>query len=332
MNQEKLNRLIGIGYVNLATFSWATNMMLGRIIKDSVGPITLSAARFCVAALIFAIILRQLPPQERRLGKDRWLLAAMALTGVVLFSPILYLGLHYTTVINSTIINGLGPLMTCLFAVWFIKEPMTGRQIGGAAVALAGVLFLISGGSVAFWQSAQFNAGDFIILVAVAIWSLYSVVGSRVMRYRSSISATAFSIFIGLPVLCLFAGWELYSMPVHFDAQLVLIILYIGVVPAAGGFYAWNAGVARLGSSGAMVFYNTMPLYGALLGFLFLGESIEMPHIVGGLLIVCGGLWAARKPACAVLPAAARSMGDHTEADEGSDVDKVPARREEKKD
>jgi drug/metabolite transporter (DMT)-like permease len=60
------------------------------------------------------------------------------------------------------------------------------------------------------------------------------------------------------------------------------------------GFLAWNAGVRRLGPSGAMVFYNTLPLYGTLLGVLFLGESIGPTHLLGGGLIVAGGLWAAR--------------------------------------
>jgi drug/metabolite transporter (DMT)-like permease len=44
-----------------------------------------------------------------------------------------------------------------------------------------------------------------------------------------------------------------------------------------------------------MVFYNTLPLYGALLGTLFLDESLGLPHLIGGLLIVGGGLWAARR-------------------------------------
>ncbi|HWR45623.1 DMT family transporter [Sporomusa sp.] len=295
MNPEKLKQIIGIGYVNLATLVWASNMVFGRLLKDFIGPITISSARFFIASLIFAIILRRQPPAERQIGKDCWLLAAMALTGIVLFSPILYWGLHYTTAVNSTIINGLAPLLTGLFATWFIKEPMSKRQICGAILALIGVLYLISGGALSFWKTAQFNRGDLIILIAVAIWGLYSVISSRVMRYRSSISATAFSTFIGLPVLCLFAVGELQQIPVILDARLILITIYLGIVPAAIGFYAWNAGVARLGPSGAMVFYNTLPLYGALLGSLFLDEPIGTPHIIGGLLIISGGIWAARK-------------------------------------
>lgn len=295
MNQEKVKQIVGIGFVNLATLVWASNMVLGRLLKDAVGPITVSAARFFIAAVIFAIVLRRQPPEERRLGKDGFLLTAMALTGVVLFSPVLYWGLHYTTAVNSTIINGLAPLLTGLFAAWFIKEPMTGRQVGGAVAALTGVLFLISGGSLSFWKTAEFNKGDFLILIAVAIWGLYSVISTKVMRSRSSISATAFSTFIGLPILCLFAVWELQSIPVRLDAYVIMIIIYLGIVPAAAGFYAWNAGVARLGPGGAMVFYNTLPLYGALLGYLFLGEPIGLPHVIGGLLIAGGGIWAARK-------------------------------------
>jgi drug/metabolite transporter (DMT)-like permease len=42
-----------------------------------------------------------------------------------------------------------------------------------------------------------------------------------------------------------------------------------------------------------MVFYNTLPLYGALFGFLFLGETLGLAHLVGGVLILGGGLVAA---------------------------------------
>lgn len=295
MDKEKRKRLAGIGYVNLATLVWASNMVLGRLVKDDIGPVAVSAVRFFIAAVIFALLLRRQPPEDRHIGKDGILFAAMAITGVVLFSPVLYLGLHYTTAVNSTIINGFAPLLTGLFAAWFLGEPMSGRQTGGALVALAGVLFLISGGSASFWTTAAFNKGDLLVLVAVAIWGLYSVIGTKVMRHRSAISATAFSTFIGLPVLGLFAVWELQSIPVSLDLHLILIIVYLGIVPAAVGFYAWNAGVARLGAGGAMVFYNTLPLYGAVLGYLFLDEPIGLPHIIGGLLIAGGGIWAARK-------------------------------------
>ena len=52
--------------VNLSCLLWGTNYALGRLLRGSVGPFTLTAARFTVAALIFTLLLRRLPPSERR--------------------------------------------------------------------------------------------------------------------------------------------------------------------------------------------------------------------------------------------------------------------------
>jgi drug/metabolite transporter (DMT)-like permease len=280
--------------VNLATLTWATNMALGRWLRADIGPLTLAASRFLIASLIYALLLRRRPVEERRLGKDRWLVLGMALSGVTLFAPMLYLGLRYTTTANATLINGLGPLITGLLATQLIHEPMSRRQVVGAMAGLVGIVILLSGGSLAFWQGASVNIGDLIILGAIALWALYSVLGRRVMRHRSALSATAFSAFLGLPPLLLAAVWELQQIPVHLRPELIAAILYIGIAPTVIGFLAWNAGVRRLSASGAMVFYNTLPLYGALLGTLVLGESLSPAYLVSGALIIGGGLWAAR--------------------------------------
>jgi drug/metabolite transporter (DMT)-like permease len=297
---RRLERVTGIGLVNLATFTWATNMVLGRWLRNDIGPLTLAAARFLIASLLFAALLQGRPPEDRHLGQARWLLLGMALSGVAVFAPTLYLGLRFTTAVNATLMNGLGPLITGLLAALLIREPMSGRQVTGAIVGLIGVVSLISGGSFVFpvggsvtgWEAVRGSAGDLIVLAAVALWGLYSVLGRQVMRHRSALSATAFSAFLGLPLLLLAATWEVQAFPVAPRPALILAIVYIGVAPTVIGFLAWNAGVRRLGPSGAMMFYNTLPLYGALLGSLFLGESIGLAHLLGGALIIGGGVWA----------------------------------------
>lgn len=296
--------LIGIGLVNLATLTWATNMTLGRLLRDDVGPLTLAAARFLVASVLFAFLLQRRPGTERRIDhghaggglftRHRLLLLAMGLCGVVAFAPTLYLGLRFTTTVNATLINGLGPLITGLLAALLIREPMTKRQVVGAIVAMAGIIILISGGSLLFWRSMQINIGDIIMVGAVTLWGLYSVLGRQVMHHRSALSATAFSTFLGLPLLLLVAAWEVSVLPPDLRPELLLAMLYIGIFPTVIGFLAWNEGVRRLGSSGAMVFYNTLPLYGVLLGFLILDEALGLPHLLGGALIIGGGIWAAQ--------------------------------------
>ena len=291
---RRLAQVGGIGLVNLATLTWATNMVLGRWLRDDIGPLTLAAIRYTVASLCLVALLRRRSAEDRRLGHDRWLLLAMGLSGVAIFTPTLYMGLRLTTAVNATLINGLGPLVTGVLAAMLIREPMSGRQIAGAAIGLTGVVILISGGSLPSWQAMRGNVGDIITLAAVALWGLYSVLGRRAMRHRSALSATAFSAFLGLPFLLIAAAWESRTIQINLSPTLILALLYIGIAPGVIGFLSWNEGVRRLGPSGAMVFYNTLPLYGALLGYLFLGEPIGLTHLLGGALIVGGRLWAAR--------------------------------------
>jgi drug/metabolite transporter (DMT)-like permease len=177
--------------------TWALNVVLGRWLRDYMGPFALAAARFLVASLFFAMILNKLDPEERGLGRDRWLLLGMALSGVVAFSPTLYFGLRFTTATNTTLLTGLGPLITGLLATLLIHKPMSKGQMIGAVISFIGVGILLSRGSFTFWQELRGNIGDFIILVAVTLWGFYSVLGHQVMRYRSPISTTAYSSFLG---------------------------------------------------------------------------------------------------------------------------------------
>jgi drug/metabolite transporter (DMT)-like permease len=286
--------LIGIALANLATLSWSTNLVLARWLREDIGPLTLAAARFLIASALFAALLSRQPQTARKAGNDRWLLAGMAAAGVVAFAPTLYLGLHFTPAVNAAFINSFGPPITGVLAALLIGEPMTRYQGIGAVIGLLGVTILITGGSLALSALGQINAGQLIVLAAVSLWSLYSVLSRRVMRHRSALSATALSTFIGLPVLLVAALWELQSFPVHFRPAVLAAVIYIGISPTVIGFLAWNGGVRRLGASGAMVFYNTLPLFGIVLGYLFLGERLGPSDLLGGMLIIGGGLWAAR--------------------------------------
>lgn len=285
---------IGLLLVNLATFTWATNMTLGRWLRESIGPLTLSALRFLLALFCFAWLLRSRPHEERRPGADAPLLLGMALAGVALFAPTLYWGLRFTTAVNATLINGLGPLITGLLAALLIREPLTPRQLIAALVGLVGVIVVISNGSPALGEMLHGNIGDLLVLAALTLWGIYSVLGRKVMARRSAISTTALSMALAMPLLIPAALVEQFSFPVHWRSEVALAVLYIGFAPTVLGFLAWNEGVRRLGPGGAMMFYNTLPIYGALLGHFLLGEPLGLTHFVGGAMIIGAGLWAAR--------------------------------------
>jgi drug/metabolite transporter (DMT)-like permease len=205
---------------------------------------------------------------------------------------LLYLGLRYSTAVNCALIQGFSPLITALLAGLIIQEPASRRQMVGAALGLIGVMGLISGGSFTFLIHLDFNPGDLILLAAAVAWAFYSIFGRRVMHHRSPVAATALSNFLGLPILVAAAVFELTHIPLNLRTETIAAIIHICIAPTIVGYWAWNRAVQTLGAGGAMVFYNTLPLYGVILGAVFLDEPLDQAHIVFGGLILGGGLWA----------------------------------------
>jgi drug/metabolite transporter (DMT)-like permease len=284
--------------VLLATFLWATNILLGRLLNTQIGPFSLAACRFTIAALLYAAMLRRgtLPsspsPSPKRLSRrEGWLLAAMALTGVVGFPGLLYLSLHWTTASKAAMINGTIPLATTLLAALFLREEIKSRHILGSLVSLTGVVLIIGGGSLALLKGNALNPGDLLVLLDCLLWGLYSVISRVVSRGRSALTVTAISTWLGMPLLYLIAAFEWHSHPPLLTGSLALWVVYIAIFPTCIGFFAWNEGVRLLGPTQSMAFYNLLPFFGVLLSVIFLGEQVTWVHLVGGLLILGGGLW-----------------------------------------
>jgi drug/metabolite transporter (DMT)-like permease len=180
---------------------------------------------------------------------------------------------------------------------------LTRGQLAGAVLSLLGVLLVIGGGEsrglAGFApQGLALNPGDVIMLINVVMWGLYSIMARVITINRSATWLTGFTTWLALPFLLPAAVVEWRQAPPTVDVTLVLALLYIGVFATCLAFLMWNEGVRRVGPNGAMAFYNMLPVFGALLGALFLGERLTEAQLLGGGLIIAGGflaaLWAQR--------------------------------------
>src|SRR5512139_770099 len=186
-------------FVNLSCLLWASNFVLGRSLREEIGPLMLTTSRVAVASLIYAVILGSAAIKERLLFRHWVLLTGMALTGVLGFPFLLYRGLQLTTVTDAVLINATGPLMTAVLAAILLKERFFPRHVLGGVITFFGVALIVSGGSFERFHQWHVNIGDLYILLAVVLWGLYSVISRRATRSHSVFSVTAISTWIGLP-------------------------------------------------------------------------------------------------------------------------------------
>jgi len=290
-------------FVNAATLLWAGNVVLGRALREAVGPFTLAGVRATIASLLFAALLAR--RSERELDfrpREKALVVVMALTGVVGFQVLQYAGLRYTTAVNAGLVNAVGPLITMILARWSLSQLLRRQELVGAVLSLAGVGVILSGGSWVMLATLSFNHGDLLVLAAVVMWAVYSISGRMLLTRHSTVRVTAVSTILGAAILAVPAAWEWRLAPPQWSSGVVAGLLYIGAGPSFLAFMAWNEGVKRLGTNGAMAFYNTLPLYAAVVALPALGEMPGMSQWVGGVLVVVGCLLAARVPGLATTP------------------------------
>jgi drug/metabolite transporter (DMT)-like permease len=274
----------------LANLFWAGNWVLGRALRDAFDPVSLNFWRWVIAVVVLApFALPGLAAKREVIRQHAGLLALLALLSVSVFQSLVYLGLESTTAVNAVLINCSGPLFILLCAWLLEDERATLRQLAGILVSVAGILVILSRGDPAVLLQLEFHAGDAWILLAIAIWGVYSVL---LKRRPPELSGVHFLFVLSVAgVLFLVPAFVLqilHSPPRAPAATEVAAVVYMGLAASVGAFLLWNRGVAVVGANAAGFTLYLLPTFGTLLAIAFLGESFHAFHALGIATIVAG--------------------------------------------
>jgi len=283
--------------LTMTALFWAGNSIVGRAARDLVPPAALSFWRWTIA---LALLLPLAWPHLKRdwpALRARWpVMLILGALGIGAFNTLLYTGLQTTTALNSMLIQSAQPALILIVGALVMRDRTSARQIAGVAVSLAGVLIIIGRGDPGLLLALRLNGGDAIIAVAVLLWALYSVL----LRRRPAVHPLSFlaaSIMVGLMVIMPVYATEIWSGRLIVPATgSALAIAYVSIFPSFLAYLFFNRSVELIGSAATGQYMNIMPLMGAGLAMLFLGEVLHLFHISGLALIVAGILVAGRPP------------------------------------
>lgn len=284
---------------------WAGNAVVGRAMVGSVGPLTLNAMRWWLALLILLPLGWRV---VRRPGDiaARWQhLALLGLLGVGAYNALQYLALQTSPPINVTLIASSAPVWMLVVGAWFYGETVKPRQWAGAALSLLGVALVLSRGSLDALLQIRLVAGDLYILLAIALWSLYSWQLARPPESMRGHARPAWDwaefllvqMLFGTLWASLFAALEtkLAPMPIQWSAALLATWLFIAIGPSLIALRCWGLGVATVGPAVAAFFSNLTPLFAAVLSAALLGEAPHGYHAAAFVLIVAGIVVSSRR-------------------------------------
>jgi drug/metabolite transporter (DMT)-like permease len=269
---------------------WAGNLVLGRALGPSFPPVSLAVGRWLVAlACLLPFVGRQAWRERALLRQHLALIVACGAFGIAGYNALGYLALRTTSAASVAFLNSTLPLMVPLAAFALGVERVSGRTLAGIAVSFAGVVWIVARGDLQQLGGLQADGGEFLVLIAVANYAIYSVLLRRKPTALSPLVFLAATMAAGLLVLAPFWTFELMQgARIPTDAGSIAAVLYIGVFASLVAFILWGHCVTTLGPSVTGVSFHLVALFTALLAVAVLGEPVRGFHLAGMALILAG--------------------------------------------
>ena len=283
-------------YLLTATALWAGNAIAGRLLVGSVSPITLSAVRWGLAALLLLPLGWRVFKPESALWQNKKRFLLLGLFGVGSYNVLLYLALQTSTAINVTLIGASMPIWMLFIGAVFYQTKPNLLQLIGAIVSLIGVAIVLTRGELATLLSMQMVTGDLLIMLATILWAFYSWMlsrpGTSTERQWPWADFLMAQVLVGLLWTGFFDGFEIALGHAYLDLNLWTgsLILFVAVGPSLIAYRCWGMGVNGAGPTVAAFFANFIPLFTAILSAAMLGEPPQLFHGVAFALIVAG-IW-----------------------------------------
>ena len=275
--------------LTLAVFFWAGNFIVGRAVRADVPPVALAFWRWFFAAILVTVMARRhLSADLAKLRRSWGIVLLLAFAGIACFNTLVYIGLQHTIAVNALLMQSLMPVMIVGLSFLLFKEKIDLIQAAGVALSLLGALTIIGRGSLGVLLSLSLNRGDILVFIAVAGYAGYSI-GLRKRPAVHPLSFVAATFILGDLLLLPLYIWEtMAGRNLHLDAPTVMAISYVAVFPSIVSYLCFNRGVELVGANRAGMFIHLIPVFGSVMAIVFLGESLQLFHIVGILLIAAG--------------------------------------------
>lgn len=278
---------------------WSVNYVIAKTAPGVISPHVLALGRWFLAGLILAALSHRELWRERRHILKVWpQYLVLGTLGMLICGAWVYWAAETTTAINIALIYAASPVLITLGAVLGLKERFSWRQGWGVALALLGVLNVVVKGQWATLSQVVWVLGDGLVVFAMVAWAAYALLLKKWASPLSSTARLAATCMGGSLVLLPFALTEwLTTQHATWSGMASWLVIAAALFPGVGAYWAYGFCQKTLGASRVAASLYMGPLYGSLVAWLFLGETLGWHHAVGAAMILPGIYLASQKPA-----------------------------------
>lgn len=273
-----MTRLVGILLIVLSAAGFGTLAIFGRYAYgDGLDAFTILFLRFGLATLAMLPWLWLRGVHLPR-GPVLWRLVGMGAIGYVGQSLAYFTALRYASPGLVALLLYLYPVFVTILSALWLSERVSREKLFALGIALVGLALTVgpAGGQL---------LGVVIAILAAMIYSVYIVIGSRVMQQASALQSSTVIFASAATAL----GMWLFLQGAHWPASSVgwlaiaAIVVFATVLPAV----SFLAGLERVGPTTASMLSVLEPVVTiALAAWLFDETPPPIALLGGGLILV----------------------------------------------
>ena len=271
----------------LVSFVWGSSFVAQSAGLAYIGPFTINSVRYLLGALVLVPLAavraarakrRAVPGQTPAVSRHALILRGAG-CGVFLAaaSSFAQVGLQYTSVGKVSFLSTLYVVLLPLARLARGKRPPWALWPCVGA-ALLGLFLLCAPGA------SGFNRGDALALLGALVWTGHIL---WIDRYAPGLDAVAFSLvqFLTAGLICAVPMliWERPTLSALAAARLP--IAYAGVMSCGVGFTCQAVGQQHADPTVAALILSLESVFGALSGWVILGETLSALEILGCALM-----------------------------------------------
>jgi len=274
----------------LAPALWSANLLVARWSAEWFPPHALAFWRWLIALAAMLALGGGVLWRKRDAVRREWVdLLVLGALGMWICGAFVYIGGRTTTATNIGLIYAGVPVLIMLMAAGGIRERLSGAQLLGAMIALAGILTIVLKGDPSTLVRLDFVVGDLWVATAAFCWAVYSIGLRRRPSALDPLTRLTAITLAGVLILAPLTVIETFTVGVPaLDARTVAAALIVGLLPGFGAYQAWSWLIREIGPSRTSLILYLTPVYTAFLAWLLLGETPHWYHAVGAALAFSG--------------------------------------------
>lgn len=268
----------------------ASNLIIARGGTELIPPISLAFWRwlFCFGILLpFTFIYLKNNFQHYRRELFKLFILGFFACGICGAFP--FIAGTTTTIVNMGIIYTSSPIFIIVITSIFFKERLSIIQLAGILICLAGVILIIIKADLNLLINLRFTTGDLWMLGASIGWALYTI---YIYHWKTKLPLlhrfTLISMFGAISLMPFFIIEDLFFLKTNYDLNFFVWVLFAALSPSIIAFLLFNFVNKKLGASitGSVLYLYTV--YGAIYGFFFFEEKLEIYHLIGSIMVFIG--------------------------------------------